>query len=431
LSDVNGVPLPFPPTNYLIVGEKVSGGVRLRETSRVTLRTPAFLKLESFERKSDGRVFDLAVRPNQTLDVLPWFESAGRLFIVCKRDFPRPITGVDEVDLIGMHGGGYVTEPIAAIVTPDERAPEAIERVLRERAGIDKVHEVTGPVRYFTSPGGINERVDAYLCRIDPWLSSRDVSNYSSFSSSGSVRYLDATQTLRACHVGGMFDARLELNIYRLLAEKRRALGPWIGADITLTEAKVPLAADTNVPLRQAFVPSHRMSGFLEVRAASFVEEDREGRSLSEATLEYVTPRELSRNTITVLPAAFVGGVVYVGLELRDFPAVQCFERTSALFTVPACRVPRDVAQLGAAEVFARDKLASEFGLQVERLTALGGRYYPTVGVTPEVVYPYVASVSAADALHWLPLTTALALDLRDAHLMTSLYRLRHALSKN
>src|SRR4030095_14011594 len=59
--------------------------------------------------------------------------------------------------------------------------------------------------------------------------------NYTSFRSAGTVRELDALQVLRASHVGGMFDARLEINIYHLLERLGRGAGPWIGAPIKLS----------------------------------------------------------------------------------------------------------------------------------------------------------------------------------------------------
>jgi SAM-dependent methyltransferase len=441
LSDVQGRPLPYPPTNYLIVGEKVKpkAGVRLLERDRRSVQKPAFLSISGWRRKSDGRVFELAERPKRTIDVLPWFVHQGRAFIVAKRDFPRPVSAAaaDEPDLIGMSAGGYLTEPIAAIVGDTDPA-QAAREILAARAGITEVLSTSAPWRYFTSPGGINERVDAYLCEIAPWLSSREVDNYSSFSASGSVRYLDAAQTLRACHVGGMFDSRLELNVYRLCLETQRACGPWIGAAITLADGPavrtMPAKDAFAVPKRQAFERCELAeTAFLDVRAARFEELDAAAQTVSRAELEYVTPKSSSKNTVTLLPALRRGRDVYVGLEVRDLPAVQAFEGTSAIVTVPACRLPRGIVDLDGAERFAREKLGDEFALQLRKITALGGRYYPSVGVTPEVVYPMlgeVGAVSAGCSLAWVSLADAIAhcSELRDAHLLTSLLRLRHAL---
>lgn len=428
LWSADGAPLPFPPTNYLIVGEKVpkGAGVRLVERARET-SAPKFLKMTRYARQSDGRVFELVERPNRTVDVVPWFVHEGRTFIVCKRDFPRPIAVADPGDLIGMNGGGYLTEPLSAIGSDPKT-------VLRERAGITDVVAVSEPWRYFTSPGGINERVDAYLAQISPWLGAREIENYSSFQSSGSVRYLDATQTLRACQVGGMFDARLELAIYRLCAE----WGPWIGAEIALSEGpavKVTAAKEAvRVPVRQAFEEVEAGApAFLDVRRASFDELDAAAKTVKSAAFEYVVPKALGKSTVTLLPTVRRGERVLVGLEVRDLPAVQAFEGTSAILAVPACRLPKSVRDRDGAEKLAGERLGREFALTFDRLLELGGRYYPSVGVTPEVVYPYVGivgSVGAACSLTWLDLYEALSVigELRDAHTITALFRLAHAL---
>jgi hypothetical protein len=64
----------------------------------------------------------------------------------------------------------------------------------------------------------------------------------------------------------------------------------------------------------------------------------------------------------------------------------------------------------------------------------LGGRYHPSAGLTPEVVYPLAAEVSpdgAGDrALRWIPLSDAVTQRhlLRDGHLRIVALRAAHAL---
>ncbi len=59
LSDMGGAPLPFPPTNYLIVGEKVreGSGVELRERESRTISAPTFLSLKGYRHEESGCVF--------------------------------------------------------------------------------------------------------------------------------------------------------------------------------------------------------------------------------------------------------------------------------------------------------------------------------------------------------------------------------------
>src|SRR5262249_993976 len=175
-------------------------------------------------------------RPHQTVDVLPWFESEDQLFVLAKKDFPRPLVnaGADQPRLSRASLSGYLTEPISAIVDATD-FQAAVTQILDDRASLNKEEliSIADPFYYYTSPGGVTELVMACLVQIESNLSfAKPFPNYTSFKSAGSVRELDAQQVLRACHVGGMFDARLEINIYRLLHELGHKAGPWIGAPI-------------------------------------------------------------------------------------------------------------------------------------------------------------------------------------------------------
>ena len=171
LTDLNGRPLPFPPTNYLIVGEKVGAGegVELHESRSRVLAAPRFLSLSAYRQKESDEVFELVERPHQTIDILPWREDGDQILVLAKKDFPRPIVNAcaDEVRLTGASLSGYITEPISAIV---ETAlyKEAVAGVLRERANLaeEDLVSIDEPYLYYTSPGGINELVRASLVQV-------------------------------------------------------------------------------------------------------------------------------------------------------------------------------------------------------------------------------------------------------------------------
>lgn len=451
LSDLDGRPLPFPPTNYLIVGEKVraGAGVELRERRSRPVSEPTFLRLKGFRHRESGQVLELVERPQQTLDLLPWFESAGQIFVIAKKDFPRPIINAahEQTRLDAAHHSGYVTEPISAIVGAGRDDVEEVGRILRERAGLDaeEIRSVSAPASYFTSPGGVDELVVSRLVEVRPRKGGLSFQNYSAFTEAGTVRELDASQVLRASHVGGMFDARLEINIYRLLRELGRSSGPWIGAPITLSvQPDVPAVPDPAQVLapasRAAFdapVPLMRPQ-FLSVYEGSFVELDSTGATLAEARFEYVRPSRLSDNTVTVLPAFRTERGVFVGVERRDLPAAQSFGGSSHMAAAPAWRLPPEVTHLSALPRFLGEALRRDFHLAAGAVWELGGAYYPTTGVTPEVVYPFVVEVEAAQvahaaALQFVPLSllTGEPRLLRDAHLLVAAHRLAHALGLN
>ncbi|HJQ32483.1 MAG TPA: methyltransferase domain-containing protein [Pyrinomonadaceae bacterium] len=446
LSDSDGAPLPFPPTNYLIVGEKVREGlgVELREENW-TVSAQTFLSLKAYRHKESGKDFELVERPHQTVDVLPWFESAGQLFVIAKKDFPRPVisNSKERPRLDRAHHSGYVTEPVSAIVGGTADEGQEVFRVLRERAGFDAadVLRLGEPFSYFTSPGGVDELVVSRLAEVRPRRTDLSFPNYTPFKDAGTVRELDATQVLRACHVGGMFDARLEINIYRLLRQLGRGCGPWIGAPIALSNQPDALAtndaaAALSPPARAAFgePTSAYEPRFLSLCEGTFAEFDNAGDVLAEARFEYVRPKELSHNTLTALPVLKTERGVFVGVEHRDLPAAQTFCGSSLIAAAPAWRLPQTITHLSELAPFLNEALRRDFGLRVRRAWELGGAYFPTSGVTPEVVYPFAVEVEAVEGatttLQFTPLPELMDKSdlIRDAHLLIAAHRLAHAL---
>jgi hypothetical protein len=262
--------------------------------------------------------------------------------------------------------------------------------------------------------------------------------DYAPFTSSGSVRELDARQVLRACHVGGMVDARLELNIHRLLRHLGTSPGPWIGAPIQLTEQSggPAWADDALTPARRSVFSMHEdgTAGYLDLRTGTFSEHDAEGRVLERVPREYLVPREASRNTAVALPVVRTKDGIRVGIEHRELPAVQHFTGSASLAVTPAWRLPRTLTGLEQVPAFIAGRLREEFSVSVRRTWELGGSYHATPGVTPELVWPFAVEVEADAAcdsrLRWMPLEVLVGqLDaVQDAHLLVVAWRLAHAL---
>jgi SAM-dependent methyltransferase len=446
LTDLNDRAVPYPPTNYLIVGEKVrpEDGVELHETKSVAISTPKFLRLTACQHAKTQQVFELVERPHTTIDVLPWFESDGQLFVLAKKDFPRPIVNAcsEQSRLDRASLSGYITEPISAIVE-DGGSREAVAEILKERAGLseDDLLSISEPFSYYTSPGTINENVLSCLVNVRDLSSfAAEFPNYTQFKGVGTVRELDALQVLRASNVGGMFDARLEINIYRLLKKLGRSAGPWIGAPLTLSvqSASPGAGLESFVPDRVAEfvkVDSPSTSEFLSIKEAAFVERTHNGDAISEVVFEYVTPKELSFATVVVLPVVNTQDQVFVGLELRNLPAVQSFTGSSAILTAPAWRVPRSLTNVTDLPAFVNDAMPREFGVSLLNTWELGGPYFCSPGVTPEVIYPLVAEANAQEIessrLRFVPLDELRRnLDsICDGHLLICAHRLIHAVT--
>lgn len=473
LSNLDEKPLTFPPTNYLIVGEKVSEseGVQLSELSvaanGLSFSTNIFLKLKAYRHKETNQIYELAERPNQTIDLLPWFENEfGQIFVIAKKDFPRPIINAqrNKENLNRANYSGYLTEPISAIINRGDAETQRNSKenneqinfnknsaslrlcgeILSERANLssDEILEISEPNIYFTSAGGIDEQVESFLVKIEDWQKEpQKIENYTKFNSAGFVRELDALQVLRASHVGGMFDARLEINIYRLLKKLNRSASSWIGASVkpiiqTLpNDFEVSKIEQLSPAKRETFEPFELKENiFLKLVKSEFVETDSKNNEIAHAEFEYVVPKNLSKNTVAAIPFLKTENEIFVGVEYRDLPAPQNFTGNSQIVCVPAWRVSKDIAHKFYLETFLSEKFPKDFRVEINKSWELGGTYFPTPGVTPEIVYPIAVELKAEN-LHQTNLLFFKVKDLlssldkiRDAHLLILANRLGHAL---
>ncbi len=439
LRSLSGDALEPPATNYVIVGERVKPGegVRFEEKAADPI---GFLELCHFAR--DGRVYDLVRRPNLTLDVLPWFRSAGAIFVLARMSYPRPILGA--AAQVALDGGRFVTyssEPLSLLAS-DKPVGLSVEEMLISDARLSSsqiLGFLPGSV-YYPSPGGVAEEVRSTLVEIEPVLVATDLGQRSGFTSSGRVRAIEAQQLLRAAQVGGLPDARLELNTYDLLLRLGAGVGPWIGEELDLGEVFAPapstLSALLGAAPRRKYerAAAEQSTQFLELRGSTFSELDSAGRVLAERRLEYVVPKALGLCTIACVLLARTGDDVLVGVDDDDLPAAQLFNGNSNLPVAPAWRIPRERSTMTPARAFVRERLAQEYGLEVGRFWELGGRYHPSPGVTPEVVYPVAVEVlaqkSELSTLHWLSLDELVRerSAIHDGHLRIGLLRAAHAL---
>jgi hypothetical protein len=147
-----------------------------------------------------------------------------------------------------------------------------------------------------------------------------------------------------------------------------------------------------------------------------------------------VTPRRLSNNTLVVLPVMKTERGVFVGIEQRDLPAVQSFAGSSGIAAAPAWRLPLTVKHQSDIRPFLATALNRDFHLRAGRSWELGGPYFSTPGVTPEIVYPYVVEAELGAEFDPLLQFTYIG-DLADkldsfheAHLLIAVCRLIHAL---
>ncbi|MDC0679784.1 class I SAM-dependent methyltransferase [Sorangium atrum] len=484
LRDATGARLPYPPTNYLIVGEKVKAGQGVAFRLAPAESSQQFLRIEHHQDRATGQVFDLAARPHPTLDIVPFFFAGETAYVLARTSYPRPIARACREETPPLDGSGpadYLAEPIAVVQT-EFPVGHTVEHALERAAGVRAaaIQRMIPGTTYYPSPGGILEEVRSMLVEVEPTFVNAPSENVSGFGTSGRIRAVEARQLLRAAQVGGLPDARLELNVYDLLARFGLPFGPWIGDEIPLPAAgagrrgagdaggagagddggvaavqPTSLAALLGRPSRRRFsrVDAGASAGFLEVRRARFEELTADGGVVAARELEYVVPRPLGVLTVsTALLARAPSGEVVLGVDDHDLPAAQSFSGNSGILVAPAWRLPRSVSALAAAEAFVRERLQVEYGVRVEAAVELGGAYRPSAGLTPELVQPLAFVVTAAPAsagtpasaaapdlapgsgaarrLSWVPLIELVAgrERLPDGHLRVAALRAAHAL---
>lgn len=436
----DGAPIDPPATNVVVVGQRVPAGegVELQEADP---HPPLdYLQLTHWERRDTGAVYDLVRRPGLTVDVVPWFQRDGCLHVLARRAYPRPIVGCRRRGtrpIGGARPAGYITEPLNVQKT-DLPLGETVDTLLDQFPGIGahRVRRFEEGARYFPSPGGLQEVVRSVLVQIDPVGPQARLENVSGFSSSGVLRAIEARQALRAAQVGGLPDARLEVNIYELLTRRGQSPGPWIGDVIELEEQPEGGERHGVEPpsgARRAYrrVAPTRSARFLEICCSTFVERDRRGQVLHERALELVLPSRVSFNTVSLCLLRREAGRILIGAADDDLPGPQCLDGTSELLVAPAWRLPREVHGIARSRAWTFERLQETYGVQVKRAWPLGGRYHPSPGATPEVVHPIAAEARTRGAgLRWLALDEVVRDRrlIRDGHLRIVALRAAHAL---
>jgi SAM-dependent methyltransferase len=442
LLDEGGQDLGWPATNFVAVTQRVRNGASLRLTERRSSEAaPSFLIVDSLKEEA-GSVYDLIKRPHPVCDILPWRLADGGLWIAARHGYPRPITravprGPTMID--GSRWGGYLIEPVTGMVDRDA-ADDAVAAVLMERAGIpqDAIVGIDAGLSYYPSPGGIDEVVGSLFVEVAAPLQVRLLSAaVSGFSMAGELREFNAQDLLRAAHVGVLPEARLEMNVYALMAKLAIPPDPFIGEMIDVADKPLPaatrrarlgelLARPAEAPFKQSGV----RAGYLRLVRSVFADQAEENglaRTLAEQELEFVLPRERSINTVAALPV-LRDGEILVGLETRRLPVPQIHEGNARILTAPAWRLGRDMTTLTQAREF----VASEMGVGRDDVVPLGAAYFPSAGITPERVHPFVVRVAEAAVelpYDFVPLRElhAQMRALRDGHLLVASMRLLHA----
>lgn len=418
----------FPPTNYLIAGEKVNQkATRIHLVRHLPEPGKPFLKYTSYIDKSSLKIYDVVSRPNLVIDAIPYYMNEGQIQILAKHGYPRPLAALEtDSPLIDQkHFSGYITEGITASID------QPIDVVLSERTGLKKAdYKAFFPsLEYYPSPGGIEENVKSFFLELktdaEPDTPAKPIEGY---ADSGSIRKFDAIQLLKTAQTGALVEARLELNIYNLLRRLQIPFPKWMGESIDINELQIepsPLSDILN-ETNSSFSPSADSAGYLQKHRAKFSES---GNSGGTSILEYVIPEKVSLNTLVTLPICRFRSEIYVGLEIRNLPVPQLLSGNSVIAVAPATRLSREIDSFKKLEDFLRT--TDLFGTKISGYHRLGEKYFPSIGLTPEQAYPYAVTLAGPNhLLKWVSLKELYENieQIKDGHLLIMIVRLINAL---
>lgn len=365
--------------------------------------------------------------------------KSGRPHILLKVGAPRPALNVvprGNANIDKAEYSGYVTEPIAVAAEIAELARRTTER-LSEAIGTAATPEsgVVGS-SYYPSPGGIDELVVSKFFEVGSASDGKELSAWGNFTSGGKTKFMDAQEILRVAQTGGLPEARTELAAYSLLKKLGIAPDPWIGDEIPVVTGEIGKTAS----LDELFAPETSLrfekaggeGDFLRHVRSKFVEERHEGgtfTTVAENEIDFVVPKKLSTNTVSALPVVRdASGEVFVGVEKRFLPVCEIHRGSAGIVAVPAFRTDKSVDSFAKIEKF----LSKTFGVDARDAAPLGESFFPSMGITPEKVYPYSVSgknVRLPEDVSFVPLRELFSRseEIRDMQLLVSVFRLAHS----
>ena len=422
LREEDGRRAPWPNTNLLVSGRKAARGASVRVRWQQAVPSAGYLRVSHWRHADDSETWTIAERPARAIELLPWVLADGRLRILARDGYPRPIASAAD-----RHHPGRAIEPIAYTGDPASLAPLVAKLGLKPAA--EPVHHLS----FLPSAGGIAERAECYQLALESLPQPQPGTG--PLQRAGVIRSFDAQDILRAGQVGALDEARLEIATAFLLRAQGIPLDAWVGERPTVATTDRFAAEDFAALLARratSFAPCTAPERpWFAIRRGLFKDVDAVGNAVDEVGLEWAEPFSGSPASASILAAARqADGMVLIGIEMRHLPAAQVLTENAILPCVPAWRLPTRPVSPEAA----RDMLAKRLDLPEQAsLTALGGGYFSSLGVTTERVYPFIADAQSlsrkiTEGLHFCRLSDVLAVPSRiaDGHLLIAVSRAGH-----
>jgi hypothetical protein len=266
-----------------------------------------------------------------------------------------------------------------------------------------------GP-NFYPAPNFIDERIETRYLRIESGTARQEITHAvagdaEGFSSAGRIREIDAQNLLNAISVGLIPNSRLEvqlLALYQILGIKAET---WGECPLNI-EAEEPEHAMSLQEMLKNFTEDD--SRFREVKGTGgqlrminsiFVDEGHANggpTGLASRSMDFVVDGEDTVNTAVVLPLTRdLNGELLAGIVSEYLPVPQRYKGNGMVLTVPSFPLPKEIENMEQAARY----LASELGIDTDKIARLGESYFCHAGVTPQRIFPFVAANVSVDKI--------------------------------
>lgn len=415
--------LPPPATNYFIVAQKIP------EEQSLVLdeRRPSQNKVENLEiitvrENKSGSLQELARRPGEHCDIIPWRMTAdGRLVIYVRSGYPRPIINAvkrGNANLDSKNWSGHLIEPITMdtdVLTRNvAENRDLIIKYAEDHASLEikKPDSMYVGQVFYPSPDRIDEAIEPVFMEVKkPKSSTWDIGQDQielGFRFGGKIVELDANDIIRAAQVGLLPEPRLELHVFDLMRRLNIDTPPWVTGEIIVDrfrkfdENDVPdILKQENILSLEKLIDEWEPGGFsperiggnhLKTTRSVFVEEGKFGgamRGMASQDYEFLVTEDGVENIAVVMPLTRGwDDQLMVGVQVNNMAVPQRLGGSGLMVTSPSFVIPRDVRTIEDAKIF----VGNQFGVGPENVFQVGESYFTHTGITPQRIYPFAVA---------------------------------------
>lgn len=431
----DGVPLGYPETSYILVGQKVPENTSIRfQEWRTTRNIPSSIKINPVRDIKTGEVIDVATRYLNITELLPYRVSEdNRLKIYLHESIPRSL--VNTVPRKGKNidnktWSGHMIEALSVNGDDIENyriaKPPQIKDYINKTISLETEEGALfrdGPSSY-PDPKAIEERIStSYICvkasnkkRISLLDTGYEPPEGYPFMTAGHLREYDAQSILNAIAVGMLPSGRLEAQILMLYQKLGLRNESWSESPLVLTEVDVKARMDVKDILRdmaedkKMFAPVKHEAGQLRLLQSVFLEEGHQDgggmTDISSRTQDFFVHEEKTENVAIIMPMTRdLSGEVLVGMQLDYAPVPERFKGNGNFVNLPSIPLPAHIDNMDSAKRY----VAEYFETEPKFVGTLGEPFYQHIGMTPQKVFPFAIANNPGADEYWSSMMTTFA----------------------